>query len=167
MFGYQNAAICFVHLAQYWSDQCPVTARHLRECKWFRRGWTLQELLAPHNLCFCDSQWRIFGHMLEAHWKWWKLEGKVPFGDLDKVIKKVTSIPADCMRSSITKDWPTVALKMSWASRRETSREEDEAYSLLGTFGVNMPLLYGEGDRVFSRLREEIIRQSSDSTVFA
>ena len=56
---------------------------------------------------------------------------------------------------------------MSWASKRITKRTEDIAYSLLGIFDINMPLLYGEGKRAFQRLQEEIIRQSDDDSIFA
>jgi hypothetical protein len=56
---------------------------------------------------------------------------------------------------------------MFWASKRETSREEDLAYSLLGLFGITMPLLYGEGDKAFSRLQKAIIEVSDDETIFA
>ena len=56
---------------------------------------------------------------------------------------------------------------MSWASYRETTRKEDIAYCLLGIFQVNMPLLYGEGDRAFIRLQEEIIKTSTDFSLFA
>ena len=61
----------------------------------------------------------------------------------------------------------SVAIKMSWASSRETSREEDVAYSLLGLFDINMPLIYGEGDKAFFRLQSEIIRTSSDESIYA
>ena len=56
---------------------------------------------------------------------------------------------------------------MSWASRRETTREEDIAYCLFGIFSVNLPLLYGEGPRAFIRLQEEIVKNSTDLTIFA
>lgn len=56
---------------------------------------------------------------------------------------------------------------MSWASERETTRIEDIAYSLLGIFDVNMPLLYGEGNKAFVRLQEEIMKSSNDQTLFA
>ena len=58
-------------------------------------------------------------------------------------------------------------MKMSWASKRTTTRVEDVAYSLLGIFEVNMPLLYGEGSRAFTRLQEEILKQSDDQSLFA
>ncbi|KAI4180402.1 MAG: hypothetical protein L6R41_007261 [Letrouitia leprolyta] len=61
----------------------------------------------------------------------------------------------------------SIAIKMSWASRRKTSREEDIAYSLLGLFDINMPLIYGEGQNAFYRLQCELIKSSSDETIFA
>src|SRR5436305_4871678 len=56
---------------------------------------------------------------------------------------------------------------MSWASKRQTTRVEDMAYCLMGLFGVNMPMLYGEGERAFGRLQEEIMKTSDDHTLFA
>jgi len=50
---------------------------------------------------------------------------------------------------------------------RATSRVEDTAYSLMGLFNVFMPMLYGEGERAFIRLQEEIMKQSEDYTIFA
>lgn len=60
----------------------------------------------------------------------------------------------------------SIAERMSWASRRETSRLEDTAYCLLGIFNVNMPLLYGEGEKAFIRLQEEIMKRSDDRSLF-
>ncbi|RYP78366.1 hypothetical protein DL771_000551 [Monosporascus sp. 5C6A] len=59
------------------------------------------------------------------------------------------------------------AEKFSWASRRTTSRKEDMAYCLMGLFRINMPLLYGEGERAFIRLQEELIKQEHDHTILA
>lgn len=62
----------------------------------------------------------------------------------------------------------SIAQRMSWASKRVTTRKEDMAYCLLGIFDVNMPMLYGEGaQKAFLRLQEEIIKQSDDHTIFA
>jgi hypothetical protein len=61
----------------------------------------------------------------------------------------------------------SIAKRMSWASRRETTRSEDIAYCLTGLFGVNMPLLYGEGEKAFIRLQEEILKRSNDHSLFA
>lgn len=61
----------------------------------------------------------------------------------------------------------SIGERMRWASKRTATRSEDLAYSLLGVFGINMPLLYGEGDKAFYRLQLEIIRQSTDESIFA
>jgi hypothetical protein len=60
-----------------------------------------------------------------------------------------------------------VARKMSWAASRKTTRIEDQAYSLIGIFNINMPLLYGEGPKAFQRLQEEIIKSSNDQSILA
>lgn len=60
----------------------------------------------------------------------------------------------------------SVAQKMSWASRRHTSRVEDMAYCLMGLFGINMPILYGEGDTAFYRLQLEIMGKEDDESIF-
>ncbi|KAM5354958.1 hypothetical protein ACJ41O_001604 [Fusarium nematophilum] len=62
---------------------------------------------------------------------------------------------------------PEAVLKLSWAATRETTRREDRAYSLMGLFGVNMPLLYGEGDKAFMRLQMEILQMSNDQSILA
>jgi len=56
---------------------------------------------------------------------------------------------------------------MSWAAERETTRNEDVAYCLMGIFDINMPLLYGEVPKAFIRLQEEIMRYSNDQSLFA
>ena len=61
----------------------------------------------------------------------------------------------------------SIAERMSWASKRVTTRVEDVAYCLMGIFAVNMPLLYGEGGKAFLRLQEEIIKQTDDHSIFA
>jgi len=60
-----------------------------------------------------------------------------------------------------------VAVKVSWSAGRQTTREEDRAYCLLGIFNVAMPLIYGEGSGAFRRLQEEIIKRSNDLSLFA
>lgn len=61
----------------------------------------------------------------------------------------------------------TVAAKMSWASRKNCLRVEDRAYSILGLFGIRIPLIYEEGEHVFRRLQLEILNESSDESIFA
>ncbi|KAI1747578.1 heterokaryon incompatibility protein-domain-containing protein [Xylaria castorea] len=127
---------------------------HFRKSKWFTRGWTLQELLAPQqHLLFYDSQWQFIGDMKED-------------AQLCDIVSDITSIPVAFLTGAPLSE-ACVAKKMSWASERKTTRVEDIAYSLLGIFGVSMPLLYGEGNRAFIRLQEEIINQTHDHSILA
>src|SRR3569833_2354037 len=83
------------------------------------------------------------------------------------MVHQMTHIRADVLDSIDALNHASVVEKMSWASARQTTRVEDTAYCLLGIFGVNMPLLYGEGDKAFARLQEEIIKESNDMSLFA
>jgi hypothetical protein len=84
-----------------------------------------------------------------------------------RVLSEITGIPTLCLEDYMAAFWSaSIAEKMSWAAGRLTTRKEDRAYSLLGIFGVNMPLLYGEGEKAFIRLQEEIMRVSEDQTLF-
>jgi hypothetical protein len=120
---------------------------------WFSRGWTLQELLAPHVVTFCNKDWQVIGQKQDRA--------------ILEEITKITSIPLRCLASHFSLSHASVAQKLSWASRRVTTRTEDIAYCLLGLVGVNMPLLYGEGNKAFLRLQQEIIRQTDDESIFA
>ncbi|KAK3617596.1 hypothetical protein LTR56_025174 [Elasticomyces elasticus] len=156
---YKRAIVCIAYLADvpvntptFSSDSYRAKAiAAVCESGWFRRGWTLQELIAPSRLVFYGVRW-----------------DKV--GSLDKfsssAISQLTGIPTSLLLGqSSPSDYP-IAVRMSWASDRETTRPEDQAYSLLGMFDINMPLLYGEGHRAFLRLQEEIVRRSTDHTIF-
>jgi hypothetical protein len=118
--------------------------------KWMTRGWTLQELVAPKELGFYDISWRYMCSKHEC------LAG----------IQEATSIPQYVLSTGDLSQC-SVAQKMSWASGRQTSRVEDQAYSLLGLFGVYMPMLYGEGENAFQRLQEEIIKIDPDDSILA
>lgn len=119
--------------------------------RWFRRGWTLQELLAPRLVEFYDHRWTEIGTK----------------ASLVSDLQRITGIRAEVLQGASPGDLCTVAERMSWASKRETQRIEDRAYSLLGIFNVNMPLLYGEGQSAFIRLQEEILRRSEDLSLLA
>lgn len=113
---------------------------------------TLQELIAPRVIYFYDSKWRYYGQKR----------------DLAPLIAQITGISSIVISSGRFRPSSySVAERMSWASRRETTREEDIAYCLFGIFSVNLPLLYGEGPRAFIRLQEEIVKNSTDLTIFA
>lgn len=138
---YREADICLVYLSDMGPD--PET---FETSRWFTRGWTLQELIAPKNVEFYDRDWTYRGNRT----------------DFQDTIRRITYI-------STFKDIHElpVAVRMSWAAKRETTRTEDLAYCLMGIFDVNMPLLYGEGEKAFIRLQEEIIKQSPDLSIFA
>lgn len=124
--------------------------------QWFTRGWTLQELLAPRSLVFFDQNWRKCGTA----------------SDLYKVIEIITGIDVRKVVRDVGRDgprfWPLrIARRMSWAANRQTTKIEDRAYSLLGLFDINMPLLYGEGERAFQRLQEEILKVDEDASILA
>ncbi|KAK1777102.1 heterokaryon incompatibility protein-domain-containing protein [Copromyces sp. CBS 386.78] len=119
--------------------------------KWFTRGWTLQELIAPSDVVFCDRSWREIGTR----------------ESLSDDIAAITGIDAGLLRMERKLGDFSIAQRMSWAATRRTTRVEDEAYCLMGLFGVNMPLLYGEGQKAFKRLQLEIMRQCYDPSILA
>ncbi|KAK5315542.1 hypothetical protein LTR93_009797 [Exophiala xenobiotica] len=119
--------------------------------RWFKRGWTLQELLAPRHVTFFDYQWFEIGTKLTL---------------LDN-LSQITRIPHGALLDPSNVYLHSVAERMFWAAHRKTTREEDIAYCLLGIFRVNMPLLYGEGTRAFRRLQLQILSESNDHSIFA
>jgi hypothetical protein len=124
--------------------------------RWFTRGWTLQELIGPTNVEFYGRDWSYLGSSGEL------LEAIVLITGIDPAM-----LSSDASIKSKYLQGFSVAEKISWAAKRQTTRIEDEAYSLMGIFSVNMPLLYGEGSAAFVRLQEEIIKNSSDQSIFA
>jgi hypothetical protein len=149
---YQEATICFAYLSDV-PDGTDVDSPEsvFSRSRWFSRGWTLQELLAPRELEFFSSNWRRLGSK----------------NVLSKQTSDITGVGEGFIIRVNRLSEASIAKRMSWASRRKTTRTEDLAYCLLGIFGINMPLLYGEGERAFIRLQEEIMKTSDDQTLFA
>ncbi|KAK4060638.1 hypothetical protein Trihar35433_10046 [Trichoderma harzianum] len=141
---YYKAGRCYAYLSDVQS------MNSFKESEWFKRGWTLQELLAPAEVFFLDKDWNDLGTK----------------ESLQEAVSDQTRIPVNIL-SGADLETATVAQRMSWASRRKTTRIEDNAYCLMGIFGINMPLLYGEGERAFIRLQEEIMKISNDHSLFA
>ncbi len=137
---YRDAVVCYAHLSDYESDCLPddpeQVAEALSHCRWFSRGWTLQELLAPENLILFSSCWTPLGSK------------KSLLGPLSLVTKIDSWYLEDFHTNG---RYCSIARKMSWASRRQTTRPEDLSYCLIGLFDISMPLLYGEGDKAFRR----------------
>lgn len=170
MFSWYEAAVCcFVFLDDVSVRSDLPAFETLRWSSWFKRGWTLQELLAPRSVTFCDTDWTILGNIdVPPTTGVWDTSEFGPC--LSRPVSEITGIPTVYLETrSYAKALSNacVAQKLSWAARRRTTRVEDEAYCLLGLLGVNMPLLYGEGKRAFLRLQEEIIRRSPDQSTFA
>ena len=149
---YRDAVKCYVYLADVSiptfsdddsTDLLPWESK-FRKITWFTRGWTLQELVAPVSVQFFSRNWEELGSR----------------ASLERHIYEITGIPAKALQGSPLSGF-SVTERISWAEKRQSAREVDKAYSLLGIFNVYMPLIYGEGEEnAFKRLREEIDKAS-------
>ncbi|KAI4699054.1 hypothetical protein J4E81_004945 [Alternaria sp. BMP 2799] len=150
---YQEADICYAFLEDIQDVD------EIAKAKWFTRGWTLQELIAPKSLVFYveddNAAWREIGTR----------------ENLAKEISKITKIDKSLLRgASSIRDihGASFAKRVSWAAKRTTTVDEDIAYCLMGLLDVNMPLLYGEGDvKAFRRLQEEYLKIHPDQSFLA
>ncbi|KAI1771048.1 HET-domain-containing protein [Hypoxylon cercidicola] len=150
---YRDAAVCYAFLLSAPDELGTVEARaEFAGNRWFLRGFTLQELLAPAHVIFFSGRW-------------------VPIGEkrlLCGLLAEITGVDADILRGDRPLTSASVARRMSWAAKRVTTRPEDSAYCLMGIFSVNMPMLYGEGaEKAFIRLQEETMKESDDQSLFA
>ena len=149
---YGRAAMCYAFLVDVPQEDVPDSDQSaFRKSRWFRRGWTLQELIAPRRLVFLSRPWQTLGSK----------------SSMARLVEEITRVDRGILTHHLSLDTVSVARRMSWAAERETTRVEDRAYSLLGIFDLNMPTLYGEGERAFRRLQEEILRRIPDQTLFA
>lgn len=158
---YQQAVQCFAFLPDVQADHKDQAAveKELYASVWFKRGWTLQELLASNVINFYNSRFQLLGIK----------DQKSAFTNsaFTETISRITGIGIHFLRDPTMIRTASIAERMRWASKRQTLRIEDLAYSLLGIFDVNMPLLYGEGEKSFMRLQVEIIRKSEDESIYA
>ena len=151
---YRKSAICYAYLSDVpEGDDIAANGSAFRKSIWFTRGWTLQELIAPRTVQFFNKQWNHVGSKLRQY----------------SIVAQITSIPEQILSTKGDPHYElgkfSVAQKMSWASTRQTTRKEDIAYCVLGLFDINMPLLYGEGNKAFFRLQQEIMKHSTDQTL--
>jgi hypothetical protein len=157
---YKDAEVCLVYL----EDVCPPKygngqsqtgseiAKHaLETSRWRTRGWTLQELVAPAVCRFYFRDWTLMGEKEEYL----------------QELSEATGVPIFALEERRLVSEVSVAERMSWAAYRQTTRVEDLAYCLLGLFDIQMPLLYGEGAKAFTRLQEEILKTTDDYSLFA
>ncbi|KAL2020054.1 hypothetical protein VTK56DRAFT_8957 [Thermocarpiscus australiensis] len=146
---YRDAAKCYVYLADVStpsliSDDNSSWEPAFRNSRWFTRGWTLQELIAPLSVEFFSKEGVLLGtrRSLERH------------------IHEITGIPVRALRGSPLSQF-SISDRLAWIEKRDTTRKEDKAYALLGIFDIHMSLIYGEGENnAFRRLREEINKAS-------
>jgi hypothetical protein len=140
---YRDAAKCYVYLSdvsQPVNEFSQAWESEFRNSRWFTRGWTLQELLAPASVEFFSKEGERIGNKQS----------------LQRYIREITGIPVKALQGSPLSSF-SIAERISWQEHRETTRKEDKAYSLLGICDVHMPLIYGEGrENAFKRLRKEI-----------
>jgi hypothetical protein len=145
---YQGAARCYVYLSDVRvpeevsdAQTFPISwMQSFRRSRWFTRGWTLQELLAPALVEFFSKEGKRLGSKMT----------------LEQEVCEVTKIPVEALRGQRLSNF-SIDVRLSWAAERTTTFREDKIYSLLGIFGVLIPLLYGEGEtQAEVRLREEI-----------
>ncbi|KAI1127615.1 heterokaryon incompatibility protein-domain-containing protein [Nemania abortiva] len=149
---YKTATVCYAYLydVKVGEDLNKPGSRFSESC-WFQRGWTLQELIAPRIVQFYDSDWNELGSKR----------------GLATVLHSITRIPRIFLLGTDRLSNASVAQRMSWAAGRVTKRKEDLAYCLLGIFGITMPMIYGEGERAFRRLQEEITKHIDDDSILA
>jgi hypothetical protein len=155
---YQNAVKCYVYLSDVSTKKRKASDSlteytwepAFRSSKWFTRGWTLQELIAPTLVEFFSKGGELLGDKKS----------------LERHICEITRIPSKALRGGPLAEFSATE-RLSWAGTRQTTREEDMAYSLLGIFDVHMPLIYGEGRaNAVGRLQEAIDRKET-GTMFS
>ncbi|KAF2823360.1 hypothetical protein CC86DRAFT_396160 [Ophiobolus disseminans] len=147
---YQNAKKCYVYLPDV-EYNTPDADSELgrrwkpafRKSKWFTRGWTLQELLAPALVAFYSKEGDLLGDKQS----------------LKDTIHEITGIPVEALLGKEVSNF-SVSERFSWAHNRQTTRPEDGAYCLLGIFGIHLPLIYSEGRANALKRLEKEIRES-------
>ncbi|KAI0482585.1 hypothetical protein GGR56DRAFT_196853 [Xylariaceae sp. FL0804] len=149
---YRNARCCYAYLSDVAVGDDPLEPQsQFRQSRWFQRGWTLQELIAPREVLFYDAHWNVLGTKR----------------DLTPALVAATGIPRPFLLGTTQLYEASVAQRMSWAAGRVTKRTEDRAYCLIGIFDISMTMIYGEGDKAFVRLQEEIAKHIEDDSILA
>jgi hypothetical protein len=140
---YRSAVKCYVYLADVSTHQQgdgPGWQPAFRQSRWFSRGWTLQELIAPTIVEFFSKEGERLGDK----------------ESLEQEIHDITGIPRKAFQGIPLSDF-SVAERMRWIEKRDTKYEEDQVYSLFGIFDVHMPVLYGEGrQKALKRLQDKV-----------
>ncbi|KAI9162746.1 Vegetative incompatibility protein [Paramyrothecium foliicola] len=151
---YSDALVCITYMSDVRKNpgigaeaQIFYDSQTRKPSVWFTRGWTLQELLAPRKMQFYDMTWEFLGTKEK----------------LATALSQITRIKREYLTGAEDFRSACIAAKMSWMAGRETTREEDMAYSMLGLFNVNMTPQYGEGMGAFMRLQDLLIAKNDES----
>jgi len=145
---YRESQGCLAYLDDL--DTVDNTDIRLWESRWFTCPWTLQSLIASPDVVFYDRSWVSLGSKLA----------------LLEVLAKHTEIDIQVLEDCRFLPRVPVGTRLAWAARRSTRRDEDMAYPLLGIFGLDIPVTYGEGGKAFRRLQRKISRTIDDDSVF-
>ncbi|KAH7923011.1 HET-domain-containing protein [Leucogyrophana mollusca] len=149
---YANAYICIAYLADTTSRE------DMSSDRWFKRGWTLQEYLAPRRIKFYARNWMPLTSFCNDKRRWRYFMG---------AMERATGVSRgylDCFNPGVHED---LAVRMAWVARRETTRAEDKAYCMMGIFGISMSIAYGEGPQhAFCRLIKAILDISGNGAIF-
>ncbi|CAH0058672.1 unnamed protein product [Clonostachys solani] len=139
---YRDSEACYVYLSDVSENQSqPGWELSFRNCKWFTRGWTLQELLAPAKIKFFTSKSEYLGDK----------------ESLGQLIHDITKIPIEALHGSCPLSKFATMDRCAWMNGRDTTRPEDQAYALLGIVDAYLPLMYGYGkDKAMLELHEAI-----------
>jgi hypothetical protein len=152
MFAYyRNSCICYVYLADVSTQDDAWRESQFPNSEWFKRGWTLQELLAPRDVAFFDREWNAIGSKL----------------DFKDDIAQITTIPPDIIsgKQALSKIHPLS--RMAWRSGRQTTRPQDLAYCLAGLLGVSIDPDYTETfEQAMIRLWAAVLCLDSDYEVY-
>ncbi|KAK0712340.1 hypothetical protein B0T26DRAFT_812897 [Lasiosphaeria miniovina] len=142
---YREAAKCYVYLADVPTREHGANGNGswelaFRKCRWFTRGWTLQELIAPTIIEFYSKEHERLGDKKS----------------LEEELHAITGIPLKALQGSPLSDF-SVPERIAWMDKRDTKYEEDKVYALFGIFDVHIPVIYGEGlQKALKRLRDKI-----------
>ncbi|KAI0159818.1 heterokaryon incompatibility protein-domain-containing protein [Xylariaceae sp. FL1272] len=163
---YAESTVCIAYLADVQQGD---ESKPLSQSRWFTRGWTLQELIAPVSVEFWDKDWTFIA---DRSWIHSDISSATRIDDIVLTYREgdvegsLEARDRDIQR--FLRTTYSTAQIMAWASYRKTTREEDRAYCLMGLFNVNMPLLYGEGGKeAFFRLQSSIIDRTDDQSILA
>lgn len=150
---YQHCIFSIIYLEDLPCSDCVGGGleKRLAKCAWLRNVWVLPQLIFPKHSFIYDRDWAEIGTK----------------ASLARQLSLVTSIEQSVLINPAALGEYSVAKRMSWASHLEASRPEDRSFALLGILGVHMPIVYGEGQKAFIRLQEEILRDTNDYSLFA